>query len=146
MTKKILILNGPNLNMLGIREPEVYGRNTLNDIKALCLKKGDEEGFDISFHQSNSENELIEMIHDARDNFNGIIINPASYTHTSVAILDALLSTNLPTIEVHLTNLYKRESFRQNSITAKAAYGLICGFGMNGYALAISALKEIIIK
>jgi 3-dehydroquinate dehydratase-2 len=141
---KVLILNGPNLNTLGEREPEIYGRDTLDDIKKLCAARAGKLGLAIDFRQSNGEGELVDWIQAARGTCAGIVINPAAYTHTSVAILDALLATELPVIEVHLSNPYRREPFRAYSYVSKAARGVICGLGPHGYELALDALAKIV--
>lgn len=139
MRDSILILNGPNLNLLGTRQPEVYGRETLSDIEAHCMQVGQGFGIGIDFRQSNHEGELVDWIHEARGKHAAIIINPGAYSHTSVAILDALLSVDLPTVEVHLSNIHKREEFRHHSYISRAAQGVICGFGSLGYILALQA-------
>jgi 3-dehydroquinate dehydratase-2 len=144
MAKTIYILNGPNLNLLGTREPEKYGRATLKDVEALCRKTAQGHGFAIEFRQSNREGELIDWIHEARANkAAGIIINAAGYTHSSVSIHDALLAANAPVIEVHITNIHARESFRHHSFVAMAAKASLCGFGIEGYALAIAGLAAM---
>jgi 3-dehydroquinate dehydratase-2 len=144
MAKTIYILNGPNLNLLGTREPDKYGRATLKDVEALCRKTAQAHGFAIEFRQSNREGELIDWIHEARaKKAAGIIINAAGYTHSSVSILDALLAVNMPVIEVHITNIHARESFRHHSFIAKAAKASLCGFGIEGYALAIAGLAAM---
>lgn len=143
MSHPVYILNGPNLNLLGKREPEIYGYQSLDDIHALIESHADKLGFSIDFRQSNHEGEIIDSIHEARDKASGIIINAGAYTHTSIAIMDALLTLSQPVIEVHLSNLYKRESFRHVSYISKAATGLICGLGAQGYLRALDALKEI---
>lgn len=139
---RILILNGPNLNLLGTREPEIYGRETLADIQSRCEAKAAALGLEVDFRQSNHEGELVEAIHKARGNHSAIIINAGAYTHTSIAILDALQAVNLPVIEVHLSNIYKREEFRHHSYISRIAKGVICGFGSLGYILALEALAE----
>lgn len=139
---KILVLNGPNLNLLGAREPAVYGRQTLADIEAACRERGGARGLELDFRQSNREGELVEWIQQARGEYDAIVINAGAYTHTSVAILDALLAAELPVIEVHLSNLFRRESFRHHSYVSRAALGLICGFGPEGYLLALDALAR----
>ena len=146
MTKKILIINGPNLNLLGEREETKYGKVTLDEVKKNCEFHAKSINVEIHFYQSNIEGEIVEMIQKAKGNYNGIIINAAGYTHTSVAILDALLAVKLPTIEVHITNIYNREEFREKSLISKAANGIICGFGVNGYIMALDSMKEIINK
>ncbi len=140
----ILILNGPNLNMLGTRQPEIYGEETLEDIQAACEKKATALGHKVTFQQSNAEDELVSMIQAARGKYDGIIINAAAYTHTSVAIMDALLAVDIPVIEVHLSNIYKREAFRHTSYVSPAAVGIICGFGGQGYLLALDALAGLL--
>ena len=146
MTKKILIINGPNLNLLGEREKTKYGKMTLDEVKKNCTTHAKSLSFDIKFYQSNIEGELVTMIQKAKGIFDGIIINAAGYTHTSVAILDALLAIKLPTIEVHITNIYNREEFRKKSLISKAAKGIICGFGVNGYIMSLDSIKKMIIK
>lgn len=144
MINKVLILNGPNLNMLGKREPEIYGHETLADIEKLCLKESKNLNIEIDFKQSNFEGNLIEIIQKSLGIYDAIIINPAAYTHTSIAILDALKSVNLPTIEVHLSNIFKREDFRKHSFVSLYANGVISGLGSYGYILAIRAIKNIL--
>jgi len=144
LAKSVLILNGPNLNMLGIREPEIYGRETLDDIRKLCERQGKTLGLGIDFRQSNAEGELIGWIQEARGKKAGIVINPAGLGHTSVALLDALLLADLPVVEVHLSNIFKREAFRHHSYVSQAAKGVICGLGAQGYGLALEALANIL--
>ncbi|MFN3460015.1 MAG: type II 3-dehydroquinate dehydratase [Oceanibaculum sp.] len=139
-----MILNGPNLNMLGVREPAIYGRETLGDIEDACRAVAEDIDLGIDFRQSNHEGELVSWIHEARDSADGIIINAGAYTHTSVAILDALTLAELPVIEVHLSNIYKRESFRHHSYISPVARGVLCGFGGQGYVLAMQAMARII--
>jgi 3-dehydroquinate dehydratase-2 len=147
MASAIYVLNGPNLNLLGKREPEKYGSATLDDVEALCRTAGKEHGFEIEFRQSNREGELVDFIHEAaKKNAAGIVINPAGYTTSSIAILDALLAVNIPTVEIHITNIHARESFRHNSYISKAARGVICGLGVEGYALAIDGLAGLLKK
>ncbi|MBT4770219.1 MAG: type II 3-dehydroquinate dehydratase [Rhodospirillaceae bacterium] len=146
MADKILILNGPNLNLLGTREPEIYGSESLADIEALCRKAGKELKLEIDFRQSNIEGEMVDAIQSARGTAAGIIINAGAYSHTSIAILDALLAVELPVIEVHLSNLFQRESFRHHSFVSQAAYGMICGLRGQGYTLALQALSSILDK
>jgi len=146
MTKKILIINGPNLNLLGEREESKYGKVTLEEVKNNCESHAKSIGFEIKFIQSNIEGEIVTMIQKAKGDYDGIIINAAGYTHTSVSILDALLAIKLPTIEVHITNIYNREEFRKKSLISKAANGIICGFGVNGYIMALDSMKKIFNK
>ena len=144
MKKVIHILNGPNLNLLGEREPEIYGPESIDDIHKLTEDFAKSKNAEIIFKQTNHEGELIEMIHDARKKSDGLIINPAGYTHTSVAIYAALLSLNIPIIEVHISNIYKREKFRHSSYVSMAANSVISGFGIDGYIFALeSMLKSI---
>lgn len=143
-TSKIMLLNGPNLNMLGVREPAIYGTDTLDDIRDKCLAKGAALGLDIDFRQSNSEGELVDWIQSSRGDHAGIIINPAAYTHTSIAIMDSLFAVELPVIELHLSNVMQREPFRHHSYVSAVARGIICGFGGHGYELAIDAMAQII--
>lgn len=140
MANTVLILNGPNLNLLGTREPEIYGRESLKDIEAHCRQIATGFGLALDFRQSNHEGELVDWIQEAKGGADAIIINPAGFTTTSVAILDALLAVRLPTIEVHLSNIHQRETFRQHSLVSKAAKGVICGLGSLGYILALQAL------
>lgn len=145
MAQTIYVLNGPNLNMLGVREPEKYGSATLQDVERLCSETAKRFGLDVVFKQSNIEGELVTFIQAARLNkASGIVINPAAYTHTSVAILDALTLTELPVIEIHITNVHQRESFRHHSYVSKVARGVLAGFGVQGYALAIEGLAGMI--
>jgi len=142
--KPIYILNGPNLNLLGVREPDIYGRETLPALEMRCRTRAKELGFSIVFKQSNIEGELVNWIQEAREAGAGIIINAAAYTHTSVAIHDALKAADLPTVEVHLSNLYTREEFRHQSFISPLARGVICGFGGLGYEFALLALRQIL--
>ena len=142
--KRILVIHGPNLNMLGQREPDHYGTQSLDDINRLLESRAIELGLEISAFQSNHEGELVEAIQAAADKIAGLIINPAAYTHTSVAIRDAVLLVNVPTIEVHLSNIHKREAFRHHSYIADIAIGQITGLGPLGYLLALEALVELI--
>lgn len=144
MTNTIFILNGPNLNMLGKRQPEIYGRETLADVEAQCREAAAAEGLEIRFHQSNAEFELINWIHEARDAAAGIIINPAAFTHTSVAILDALNIFEGPVLEVHISNVHKREAFRHHSYVSLRADGVIAGFGTQGYVLAVARIARLV--
>lgn len=136
----LLILNGPNLNLLGVRQPEIYGRTTLAEVESLCRAKAQALGIRLDFAQSNHEGALVDAIHAARGVMDGIILNAGAYTHTSIALMDAISSTQVPTVELHLSNVHAREAFRQHSYIARVAVGVICGFGPAGYALAIDAL------
>jgi 3-dehydroquinate dehydratase-2 len=141
MPKTIYVLNGPNLNLLGSREPEIYGRATLKDVEALCRMAGERHGFSIDFRQSNHEGEIVDWVQEAQaKQAAGLVINPAGYTTTSVAILDAILAASMPVIEVHLSNIHAREDFRKVSRISPAAKAVICGFGIHGYTLAIDGL------
>ena len=142
---RILIINGPNLNMLGTREPGIYGYDTLADIEKMCQEEAKGLGLKIDFRQSNVEGEIITWIQQApAQGFNGMIINGGAYTHTSIAMMDALLILEMPIIEVHITNIFKREEFRHVSFVSPAAEGVICGLGSRGYPLALKALAEMI--
>lgn len=141
---KILVVNGPNLNMLGVREPAVYGRATLADVEKLCRRHARPLGLALDFRQSNHEGELVTWIQESRKDHAGIIINAGAYTHTSIAILDALQTTELPVIEVHLSNIFRREEFRHHSYVSLAARAVICGLGPAGYRLALEAMAEIL--
>lgn len=143
---RVLVLHGPNLNMLGLREPEIYGRTTLADIDAGLAALGRELGIAVETFQSNHEGELVSKIQEARGRCAALIINAGAYTHTSVALLDAILAAGLPVIEVHLSNLYKREPFRHHSYIARAAVGQICGFGADSYLLGLRAALGVIKK
>jgi 3-dehydroquinate dehydratase II len=140
----ILVLNGPNLNLLGVREPETYGRDTLADIEEACLERAAELDLAVDFRQSNHEGQLVDWIQEAREAADGIVLNPGAYTHTSIAILDALRAADLPIIEVHLSNIHRRESYRRRSYVSEAAQGIICGFGAHGYLLALEAMARLI--
>jgi 3-dehydroquinate dehydratase-2 len=144
MDYSVLILNGPNLNLLGQREPQIYGRETLADIEAACRRRGHVLGLAIEFRQSNSEGQLIDWIHQSRGRNHALIVNAGAYTHTSIAMLDALLAVGIPVIEVHLSNTFRREPFRHVSFVSKAARGVICGFGAFGYELALEAAARIL--
>lgn len=137
----VLVLNGPNLNLLGKRQPEVYGHTTLEEINAACVAHGRETGMTVSCLQSNHEGALIDAIHAAKGRNDGLIVNAGAYTHTSVALMDAIASVELPAIELHLSNVHARESFRHKSYLAPVAIGLICGFGAHGYVLALDAMR-----
>jgi 3-dehydroquinate dehydratase II len=144
--KNVYILNGPNLNLLGTREPEIYGADTLADVETRCVTKAKALGLSIEFRQTNLEGELVTWIHEAREKAAGIIINAGAYTHTSVALHDALKAVGLPAIEVHLSNVYKRESFRHHSFISPVAHGVICGFGVQSYELALDGMSGILNK
>jgi len=144
MRKPIYIINGPNLNLLGTREPEVYGSQTLDDIKVMCEHHASDLGYDIVFKQSNIEGELIDFIQEAGREGAGIVINPAAYTHTSVGLHDALKAVSVPSVEIHLSQPAKRESFRRRSYVAEAVAGTISGFGANSYRLGVQALINLL--
>lgn len=141
MTLSLLVLNGPNLNLLGQRQPQVYGKATLADVEALCREAGARLALEIDFRQSNHEGQLIDWIHEARGRHHGIVLNAGAFTHTSIAIMDAIASVELPVAEVHLSNIHRREDFRHLSYVSKVALGMICGFGPQGYVLAMEALS-----
>jgi len=141
---KILVLNGPNLNLLGKREPEIYGSNTLEDIEKELILHAKNLGAEIIFYQKNGEGELIDLIHRYYPEVDGILLNPGAYTHYSIALRDALLALNIPAVEVHLSNLYRREEFRQKSVTAGACVGYVAGFGVDSYILGLTALVDYI--
>jgi 3-dehydroquinate dehydratase II len=140
----VAVLNGPNMNMLGLRQPHLYGRATLDDVEALCAETAEQLGLAIDFRQTNSEGELVSWVQECRSRSAGIVINPAGLTTTSIALMDALLASELPVVEVHLTNIHRREEFRQHSYVSKAAVGVICGLGVGGYALALTAMAELL--
>jgi len=144
MSRLVYVLNGPNLNLLGKRQPHIYGHETLADVEAECRRVGQELGIDIRFHQSNREYEIIDWIHEAREVAGGIVINPAAFTHTSVAILDALNTFEGPVIEIHISNVHKREAFRHHSFVSGRADGVIAGFGTQGYQLALRRVARLI--
>ena len=141
----IAVLNGPNLNLLGLRQPEIYGHDTLDDIESLCAEAAEALQVAIDFRQSNHEGELVSWVQEFRGRAAGIIINPAGYTTTSVALMDALLACDLPIIEVHITNIHRREEFRQHSLISRVAIGVVCGLGARGYALALTAMAELLL-
>ena len=146
MSQKILVINGPNLNLLGSREKEKYGNVSLKDIEKKCEGHCKKIGLDADFKQSNVEGEIVNFIQDAKDKHHGIIINAGGYTHTSVAIHDALKIIKIPIIELHISNIYNREDFRHKSLISKVANGVICGFGAEGYIMALNAIKHFIKK
>jgi 3-dehydroquinate dehydratase-2 len=144
MPGTILVLNGPNLNLLGVREPEIYGRETLDDIKQRCIARAKAHGLDIDFRQSNSEATLIDWLHEARGTKAGVVINPAGFSFHSIALLDALKMFDGPKVEVHITNIHKREPMYQKSLMSHGVTGVIAGLGGNGYALAVDAIAELV--
>lgn len=141
---QIAVLNGPNLNLLGLRQPEVYGRATLDDVEALCAETAERVGLAIDFRQTNGEGELITWVQECRGRASGIVLNPGGYTHSSVALMDALLAVELPVIEVHVSNIHRREAFRRHSYVSRAATGVICGLGIQGYALALTGMAALL--
>jgi 3-dehydroquinate dehydratase, type II len=143
MTKTVFVLNGPNLNMLGKREPGIYGGKTLKDVESDCLTAGRELGLEVEFRQSNHEGELVGWLHEAGERAVGVAINAGAYTHTSIALHDAIRAISVPVIEVHITNVHAREEFRHHSMIARACKGVICGFGPTSYILALHALRSI---
>jgi 3-dehydroquinate dehydratase-2 len=146
MTQTVYILNGPNLNLLGSREPEIYGRQTLADVEALCRGQAEALGLAVEFRQSNHEGVLVDWIHEAGERAAAIVINPAGYTTTSIAILDALKTFEGPIVEVHLSNIHRREDFRHRSFVSHAATGVICGLGAAGYRLALDAIAGLLVQ
>ena len=144
IAKPVYVLNGPNLNMLGLREPSIYGRDTLADVEARVRRHAEKLGLGIEFRQTNHEGELVTWIQEARDNACGILLNAGALTHTSVAVLDALNAAELPAIEVHLSNVFRREAFRHHSYVSLAAVGVICGFGPASYTLALDGLASLL--
>jgi 3-dehydroquinate dehydratase-2 len=144
MSRIVYVLNGPNLNLLGKRQPHIYGHETLADVEAECRRTAADLALEIVFHQSNREYEIIDWIHEAREHAGGIVINPAAFTHTSVAILDALATCEFPILEVHISNVHKREAFRHHSYVSTIASGVIAGFGTQGYPLALQRLARLI--
>jgi 3-dehydroquinate dehydratase-2 len=144
-TSTVFILNGPNLNLLGVREPEIYGTETLADIERACGERADRLGLAVAFRQTNREGELIDWVHEARAQAAGIIVNAGGYSHTSIALLDALTASELPVIEVHLSNIHRRDAFRNHSYVSLAATGVIVGLGGFGYELALEAIARLII-
>ncbi|HIS89722.1 TPA: type II 3-dehydroquinate dehydratase [Candidatus Avigastranaerophilus faecigallinarum] len=143
---KILFLNGPNLNLLGTREPDKYGTQTLKDIEVFIKEEAKKLNIEIEFYQSNIEGELVNKIQEAKNIFDGIVMNPAAYTHTSVAIRDAILAVAIPTVEIHISNIHTREEFRKTSLTAPACVGQITGFGINSYKLGLIAINDYLKK
>jgi 3-dehydroquinate dehydratase-2 len=144
MAKVIYVINGPNLNLLGTREPGIYGKATLGDVERLCRLQAKHHAFEVEFRQSNSEGQIVDLLQEARARQAvGVVLNPAGYTTTSVAILDAILAIEIPVVEVHISNIHAREEFRRHSLVSKAAKAVICGFGVEGYALAVSGLAAL---
>ena len=141
---KVLVIHGPNLNMLGVREPSVYGTRSLGDINGMVADHGRSLGLNVDTVQSNSEGGIIDIIHDAHETYAGVVINPGAYTHTSYAIRDAIAAAGIPFVEVHLSNIHAREDFRKTSVTAPVCAGQICGFGPDSYVLGLEALKKLI--
>jgi 3-dehydroquinate dehydratase-2 len=139
------VFNGPNLNLLGSREPTLYGAATIDDLEALCAETAEALDLAIDFRQTNHEGELITWVQECRDKARGIVINPGGYGHTSIALMDALLAVDLPVVEVHLTNIHAREEFRRTSLVSRVAQGVICGLGIRGYGLALTALAEMLL-
>lgn len=144
MTKKIAVLNGPNLNLLGTREPETYGSTTLAEIESLVNAQAEKHGFDLDFRQTNIEGELVDWLQQAGKDCSGIILNAAAYTHTSIALHDAVAAIDTPVVEVHLSNVFAREDYRHHSYISDVAVGVICGFGANGYLLAVDAIASML--
>jgi 3-dehydroquinate dehydratase-2 len=140
----VFILNGPNLNLLGVRDPSIYGHDTLADIEERCLARAAALDLQIDFRQTNHEGQLVDWIQEARESAQGIILNAGGYTHTSIAILDALRASEVPAVEVHLSNIHRREPFRRHSYVSEAAHGVIVGFGAHGYLLALEAMARLI--
>lgn len=144
MSPIILVLNGPNLNMLGLREPAVYGHETLADVETMATQAGRALGFEVECKQTNHEGQMIDWIHQARRRVAGIVINPGAWTHTSIAIHDALIACEVPVLEVHISNVHRREEFRHHSFVSKVAVGVIAGFGTHGYMLAITHFAKLL--
>nr|WP_295828793.1 type II 3-dehydroquinate dehydratase [uncultured Azospirillum sp.] len=143
-SRPILVLNGPNLNLLGKREPHIYGHETLADVDADCRRTGETLGLAVDFRQSNAEHVLIDWIHEARETVDGLVINPAGLTHTSVSLMDALSACAFPILEVHISNIHRREEFRHFSYVSRVAAGVICGFGTQGYTLALQRMARLL--
>ena len=144
MSLKVLVVSGPNLNMLGIRQPEVYGKNSLLDIGRLCEQEAKLLDLAIDFRQSNSEGELVEWIQGSREVFDGLVLNAGALTHSSIAIIDAIGSVRIPTVEVHMSNIHRREGFRERSYVSLSATGMVCGFGSYSYILGLRAIRNIL--
>ena len=146
MTTTVFVLNGPNLNMLGVREPSIYGGKSLKEIEADCIAAGEAQGLAVDFRQTNHEGVLVDWIQEAGTGAAGIVMNPGAYTHTSVALQDAIRAAGRPVIEVHLSNIFAREAFRHHSYVSPVATGVICGLGPTGYILALGAMKHLIAR
>src|SRR5687768_5566141 len=144
MNPVIFVLNGPNLNLLGKRQPDIYGSETLADVEADCRRVAGEIGLAVEFRQTNAESELIDWIHEARDRAAGIVINPAALTHTSVAVRDALAACECPILEVHISNIHRREEFRHHSFVSGVVTGVVCGFGTQGYGFALKRIAQLV--
>lgn len=144
MARPVLVLNGPNLNLLGRREPAIYGRMTLADVDTMCITEGERFGLTVSCRQSNGEGELVTWVQEAADAFEALVINPGAYSHTSIALHDALRFLEIPIVEVHLSNIHQREEFRHRSYVSLTATGVICGLGAKGYALALEAVADLL--
>lgn len=144
MARPVLVLNGPNLNLLGRREPAIYGRMTLADVDTMCITEGERLGLTVSCRQSNGEGELVTWVQEAADAFEALVINPGAYSHTSIALHDALRFLEIPIVEVHLSNIHRREEFRHRSYVSLTATGVICGLGAKGYALALEAIADLL--
>lgn len=145
MLPLVAVLNGPNLNMLGSREPALYGAATLDDVESLCVETAQALELSIDFRQTNHEGELITWVQECRDRARGIVLNPGGFSHTSIALMDAVLAAELPVVEVHLTNIHAREEFRRHSLISRVANGVICGLGIRGYGLALTAIAEMLL-
>ncbi len=141
---QVAVLNGPNLNMLGLRQPEIYGHATLDDVEALCAEFAERHRLAIDFRQTNSEGELVSWVQECRGRASAIVINAGGLSHTSVALMDALLAVDLPAVEVHVSNIFRREDFRNHSYVSRAAVGVICGLGVQGYVLALTAIAALL--
>jgi len=141
----VAVLNGPNLNLLGLREPSLYGAATLDDLEALCAETAQALDLALDFRQTNHEGEMITWVQECRDGVRGLVINPGGYSHTSIALMDAILAAEVPVVEVHLTNIHAREEFRRHSLISRVAQGVICGLGIRGYGLALTALAEMLL-
>ena len=146
MSLKVLVVSGPNLNMLGLRQPEVYGHSSLGDIERVCEKEAELLDLSLDFRQSNLEGDLVEWIQGSRELVDGLVLNAGALTHTSVAILDAIVSVSIPTVEVHMSNIHRREKFRESSYVSLSAIGMVCGFGSYSYVLGLRAIRNILVS